>query len=181
MATRKKPAKKAVKKAPVKRTYNRKPKAAPVQEKTEVPPEKELPSLGETLRQASNIGDAEAPCMPSRRELLEEIEILDLTQLNSFQKILIFQMLKEAGYLSSTLKDLVEDDETREIGVGATALKLQHVNKLVYSGNISDEIDNEYTSRPTPYAGFTIGFTRPGPIIPDEIITNQGAHYVRVG
>ena len=181
MATKKKTAKKAVKKA-AKRVVRRKKNASVAAEQQQ---EATRPIIGQTAEDPGELinrllREEKANQGPSFIDKLRQIEIIDLSQSTFLDKMLILSMLKAEGYVTSTLKDLTEDWSTLVIGLDCTALRLQHNNKLVYVGEITDNPENTSTSRPVVFPTFSIGLGEPGPIIPDEIHQN-GASYVRVG
>lgn len=187
MATKKKTAKKAVKKA-TKRVTKRGRKT-----------ESKVPNIGSTFDQKETVTPIREEVMDGANKLIDhilseekaeqsqsfidklrQIEIIDLSQSTFLERMLILSMLKAEGYVTSTLKDLTEDWYTLSIGLNSTALRLQHNNKLVYAGDITDDPENTSTSRFVVFPTFSIGLGEPGPIIPDEIHQN-GASYVRVG
>ena len=182
MATKKKTTKKAVKKA-AKRVVRRKKNASVAVEEQQQ--ELERPIIGQTAEDPGELIDRllhaeKAAQGESFIDKLRQIEIIDLSQSTFLDKMLILSMLKAEGYVTPTLKDLTEDWSTLVIGLDCTALRLQHNNKLVYVGEITDNPENTSTSRPVVFPTFSIGLGEPGPIIPDEIHQN-GASYVRVG
>ena len=187
MATKKKTAKKAVKKA-TKRVTKRGRKT-----------ESKVPNIGSTFDQQETAAPIREEVMGDASELIDhllrdekaaqgesfidklrQIEIIDLSQSTFLDKMLILSMLKAEGYITSTLKDLIEDWSVLSVGLNCTALRLQHNNKLVYAYDIDDDLDNRNMSRPTVFPSFSINLSEPSPIIPDEIYQN-GASYVRVG
>ena len=181
MATKKKPAKKAVKKV-AKRVVRRKKNASVAAEQQQ---EATRPIIGQTAEDPGELinhllCEGKANQGPSFIDKLRQIEIIDLSQSTFLDKMLILSMLKAEGYITSTLKDLIEDWSVLSVGLNCTALRLQHNNKLVYAGDIDDDRENTSTSRPVVFPTFSIGLGEPGPIIPDEIHQN-GASYVRVG
>ena len=182
MATKKKTTKKAVKKA-AKRVVRRKKNASVAVEEQQQ--ELERPIIGQTAEDPGELIDRllhaeKAAQGESFIDKLRQIEIIDLSQSTFLDKMLILSMLKAEGYITSTLKDLIEDWSVLSVGLNCTALRLQHNNKLVYAGDIDDDLDNRNMSHPIVFPLFSISLSEPSPIIPDEVYQN-GASYVRVG
>lgn len=166
MATKKKVTRKAAAPKTFKRKYARKAKPLPVEESPK----------GE---EANGVAVATFVLAQNNLELLSEIDVIDLRDVPVFDRIILFNMLGNEGYLTTTVQPFLENHQNLLAALNTEAIQLFHANRLVGLSTWEEAKESRKISRPFVRTDANIGFTPPEPGHPDTVEIN-GAVYHRI-